>query len=279
SSSVKENAHHSKHHRKHHSRRGSDNARTPLAPLNEDLSTEERLRRAEEALKHERRKRRKAEKRARAAQSATNAAPGTPDDNTSTEVADGSIERPKRASKVAMSVIRSHMGYDKPKWNAYRLAIHVALHAARLDRGSDWPSQDPIRLARAYNSVKDEFPEAQRFQGLWGIDRVAKQYWDNRCGHQRAIKNPNSYRSRQATHHRGGDLGPAPSPPVSPSTLTSPPPPPRRIRQPLHRILSDDEDGDEGNTTQREIQDEGAQCNGPEHGNAEGELNDEGSDQ
>ncbi|KAJ7195041.1 hypothetical protein GGX14DRAFT_475292 [Mycena pura] len=268
-SSSKENAHHSKHHRKHHSHRGSDDARTPLARLNEDLSMKERLIRAEEALKHERRKRRKAEKRAHAAQSATNAAP--------TEVADGAIERPKRASKVAMSVIRSHMGYDKPKWNAYRLAIHVALHAARLDWGSDWPSQDPIRLARAYNSVKDEFPEAQRFQGLWGIDRVAKQYWDNRCSHQHAIKNPNSYRSRQAAHSRGRDLSHAPSPSASPSVLTSPLPPPRRMRQPVHRILSDEEDEDD--TSQREIRHEGAQYNGPEHGNVEGELNDEGSDQ
>ncbi|KAJ7193429.1 hypothetical protein GGX14DRAFT_478135 [Mycena pura] len=254
-SSSKENAHHSKHHRKHHSHRGSDDARTPLARLNEDLSMKERLIRAEEALKHERRKRRKAEKRAHAAQSATNAAP--------TEVADGAIERPKRASKVAMSVIRSHMGYDKPKWNAYRPAIHVALHAARLDWGSDWPSQDPIRLARAYNSVKDEFPEAQRFQGLWGIDRVAKQYWDNRCSHQHAIKNPNS----PAPFYLVFDL----------AVLTSPLPPPRRMRQPVHRILSDEEDEDD--TSQREIRHEGAQYNGPEHGNVEGELNDEGSDQ
>ncbi|KAJ7195040.1 hypothetical protein GGX14DRAFT_575811 [Mycena pura] len=46
-SSSKENAHHSKHHRKHHSHRGSDDARTPLARLNEDLSMKERLIRAE----------------------------------------------------------------------------------------------------------------------------------------------------------------------------------------------------------------------------------------
>ncbi|KAJ7208371.1 hypothetical protein GGX14DRAFT_396016 [Mycena pura] len=233
--SEKENSHHSKHH-KHRSRRRS---RAPLAPLNEDLSTEERLRQATEALTHERRKRRKAERRARAAQSATSAAA----DDTSNEVADGSVRRPKCASKVKMGDIRSHLGYDKPKWNAYRLAIHGALNAARLDWASDWRSQNPIRLSRAFNTVKDEFPEAQRFQGLWGIDRVAKQYWDNRTSYQRDIKNPESYRTRHAADCRRSGRGRrnhSPSPVASTSSAPPRRPYPRRIQS------TDDENEETG---------------------------------
>ncbi|KAJ7195177.1 hypothetical protein GGX14DRAFT_575716 [Mycena pura] len=251
SKSAKENPRRSKHHKR-------DSHRAPLAPLNEDLSTEERLRQAEAALNHERRKRRKAERRARKAEAATTAGPSDSDDDPAAGVAEGAIARPKCASKVKMGVIRSHLGYDKTKWNAYRLAIHAAVNAARLDWGAHWRSQDPVRLARAFNTVKDEFPETQRFQGLWGIDRVAKQYWDNYHSYQRDIKNPDSYRSRHTANRRGPSVG---GRAVTRSSPAASSPPPRRIRQhPLRVPASDDEDED--NTSQHEGQQEDSEGNG-----------------
>ncbi|KAJ7610098.1 hypothetical protein FB45DRAFT_942717, partial [Roridomyces roridus] len=194
-----ENTHQSKSRKHGHKSRHSDTLgghRSPLAPLNNDLSTEERLCRAEEALDREKKKRRRAEKRARNAAKSAAAENG---DDTSAPPSNGSIPRPKCASKVKISVIRSHLGYDKPKWNAYRLAIHETLFAARLDWKSNWRAQNAVRLGRAYDLViRADFPETERFQGLWGIDRVAKQYWDNRTSNERDKKNPNSYRSLHA---------------------------------------------------------------------------------
>ncbi|KAJ7602583.1 hypothetical protein FB45DRAFT_1105437 [Roridomyces roridus] len=203
--------------------------RSPLAPLNDDLSTEERLRRAEEALHREKKKRRRAEKRAR--NGAKSAAEN--DDDTSVPPSNGSIPRPKCASKVKMSVIRSHLGYEKPKWNAYRLAVHEALFSARLDWKSNWRAQDAVRLGRAYDVIRADFPETERFQGLWGIDRVAKQYWDNRTSNERDKKNPNSYRSLHARRRSS----PEPLRESSPSRL-------HRRLDPRTLFSSEDEGGD-----------------------------------
>ncbi|KAJ7205419.1 hypothetical protein GGX14DRAFT_568753 [Mycena pura] len=129
---------------------------------------------AAQELDHEKKKRRKAERRALKTSSAANAS-SAEDDNSS--VPDGSIARPKCPSKEKMCVIREHLGFDKLKWNAFLLCIQQAL-AARLDWKKDWRSQDSDRLRRAYDAVKEEYPEARRFRGSMGIDRVAKHYWD-----------------------------------------------------------------------------------------------------
>ncbi|KAJ7612750.1 hypothetical protein FB45DRAFT_939696 [Roridomyces roridus] len=227
---YKENSHRSKHpkHRDLHSRHGDD-TRAPLATVN---STEDQLRELTEALDHEKRKRRKAEKRARKARKAQAATSGG--NATSPSVADGSIERPRQASKVPMSTIRSHLGYDKPKWNAFRLYIQRALHTARLDWSSDWRAQDSTHLGAVWNVViqDDAFPEAKRFKNLWGIERVAKQYWDSINNYQRDMQNPNSYRRLHAANRatqQVPDRSPSPIPSTSAPTAGPARPHLRRI--------------------------------------------------
>ena len=91
----------------------------------------------------------------------------------------------------------------------------------------------------------------RRFEGQWGIDRIAKQTWGNRKSYQSCVNNPSTYRgsrrqwspstspSQSATARRERD----PTPPRvrSPSAGPSQPqrPAPRRI------ISSDDEDDDD----------------------------------
>ncbi|KAJ7624516.1 hypothetical protein FB45DRAFT_1086289 [Roridomyces roridus] len=221
---------HSKHHKHHnrHSRHGDD-SRTPLATVN---STEDQLRELTEALDHEKRKRRKAEKRARKARKAQSATSGG--NATSPSVADGSIERPRQASKVPMSMIPSHLGYDKPKWNEWLPAVHSAC-IARCSPGLVFRlSQDSTHLGAVWNVViqEDAFPEAKRFKNLWGIERVAKQYWDSVNNYQRDMQNPNSYRRLHAadrTSQQVPDRSPSPTPSTSAPTAGLARPHPRRI--------------------------------------------------
>jgi len=173
--------------------------------------------------------------------------------------AEGSVIRPKRASKTQMKVIQAHLGYDTTKWNALRYSIRAAFAAARLDWDADWPSQDPIRIARAWNTVTDEFPETLRFQGLWGLDRIGKQYWDNRNNYTRDLRNPNSYRSRHNAELRAAvqarrttrHIVRSPVPSVQCSPAPSPPPSSSRRRPVRARIRSssnlDEENPGDGN--------------------------------
>ncbi|KAJ7605634.1 hypothetical protein FB45DRAFT_1143857 [Roridomyces roridus] len=242
-SRSKENSQHSKHHKHHkdHSHHRHE-SRTPLAAANTSTNTDDRLRELKDALRHEKKKRHKAEKRARKAQLAASTAA---DANAGpSSVADGSIERPRCASKVTMRTIRSHLGYDKPKWNAFRLCIQRTLHAARLDWSSDWRSQDPESLRAVWNVVLEKFPEAKRFRRSWGVERVAKQCWDGANSYERDMNNPNSYRSLHSTK-RSSQQVPDRSPSPTPSTSTSTRTPASSRPHPLRVNSSDVESGAE----------------------------------
>ncbi|KAJ7802156.1 hypothetical protein B0H14DRAFT_3488770 [Mycena olivaceomarginata] len=97
-----------------------------------------------------------------------------------------------------MAVIRGHLGYDKPNWNALRTFIRDTILAARLKWHSDWKAQNKKKLGDVYELVAEEFPEVRRFEGLWAIDRIAQQTWGNRISYKSCVTNPNTYRGRRA---------------------------------------------------------------------------------
>ncbi|KAJ7210039.1 hypothetical protein GGX14DRAFT_565841 [Mycena pura] len=241
--SEKENSSsdHHQHRSRHHSHKHTHKHHPPA---DEYLSPEEQLRRVRKELDREKKKRRKAESRALKTSSAANTSSA---EGLDSSVPDGSIARPKCPSKEKMCVIREHLGFDKLKWNAFRLCIQQALTAARLDWKKDWRSQDSDRLRRAYDAVKEEYPEARRFRGSWGIDRVAKRYWDGRKSYMRDLKNPDSYRAKRAATRQASRR--SSSPEASTSTAA-----PRGPRARPSRVVSDSDEEEDDGDGQNEVQ-------------------------
>ncbi|KAJ7192653.1 hypothetical protein GGX14DRAFT_701343 [Mycena pura] len=101
----------------------------------------------------------------------------------------------------------------------------------RLRRAAHAPSDAPgERQEVPSESVREDYPEMARFEGLWGLDRIAKQVWDNRNSYQHALNNPDSTRSRRAAAGRNTTAGtPYREPATSPAPDT---PSPMRPRSP-----------------------------------------------
>ncbi|KAJ7325783.1 hypothetical protein DFH08DRAFT_941121 [Mycena albidolilacea] len=114
----------------------------------------------------------------------------------------GSDGRPKRASKVPMKHLKGQLGYDDEKWNALRDFTRTSLASARLDWRLSWKAQRPEKFAMVYNAIEEAFPETTRFAGQWGVDRIAKQCWDNHKNYRSCVVKPTTYRGRQAASRR-----------------------------------------------------------------------------
>ncbi|KAJ7207258.1 hypothetical protein GGX14DRAFT_555136 [Mycena pura] len=154
--SEKENSSdHHKHHSRHH------NARRHHPPADEYLSPEEQLRRVREELDR--------------------------DEDVDSSVSDGSIAAP---SSLKGEDVRppGTPGLRQTQMECLPLSPLLASIGRRI--GGHKTLTDSVE--HTMRKVKEEYPEARRFRGSWGIDRVAKRYWDGRKSYIRDLKNPDS---------------------------------------------------------------------------------------
>ncbi|KAJ7159370.1 hypothetical protein C8R43DRAFT_948299 [Mycena crocata] len=173
-----------------------------------------------------------------------------------------SIARPKRVSDVTMAEICDALGFEKDKWIDLRSCTRDCLSAARLDTKLNWKAQDPTKLGMAYNAIEQDFPELRRFEGKWGVERIAKDTWDNRKSYKSCSRKPSTYvgrraaARREARRQRSRLSSPLASPPRSPARSPGPPSPrspstpgpsqpPRARRQPRRIPSSEDDSGDD----------------------------------
>ncbi|KAJ7138697.1 hypothetical protein C8R43DRAFT_1131874 [Mycena crocata] len=170
-----------------------------------------------------------------------------------------SIARPKRVSDVTMAEICDELGFEKDKWIDLRSCTRDCLSAARLNTKLNWKAQDPTKLGMAYNAIEQDFPELRRFEGKWGVERIAKDTWDNRKSYKSCSRNPSTYvgrraaARREARRRRSRLSSPLVSPPRSPARSSGSPSPPTpgpsqppRARPQARRIpSSDDDSGDD----------------------------------
>ncbi|KAJ7261659.1 hypothetical protein C8J57DRAFT_1719778 [Mycena rebaudengoi] len=191
-------------------------------------------------------------------------------------IPDESINRPKNASKITMRAIRAELGYDKTRWNSFRvralfvfIAIPVlsalsmksycrdAATSARLNWDGNWKLQRSEKLSMAYNAIEAAFPETRRFEGQWAIDRTVKQCWNNRKNYRNCVHNDKTYRGKEAAARRARHaVSPGTTPRTSPTPQRTPaaarsngsptPGPSRPPRaRPINRRRISDSDDDE----------------------------------
>ncbi|KAK7021648.1 hypothetical protein R3P38DRAFT_3167615 [Favolaschia claudopus] len=120
------------------------------------------------------------------------------------------VPQPQNISEVKMEDLRTELGFNKPRWNAFRSCVRHAVIAARLDWDKNWKAQDDKKKLRAFNVVRADFPEVKRFENAWAIKRVAAEYWGNRKTYGRCVDDPNTYRGRKALESRGSTSRRAP---------------------------------------------------------------------
>ncbi|KAJ7206890.1 hypothetical protein GGX14DRAFT_567980 [Mycena pura] len=148
---------------------------------------------------------------------------------------DDSIAPPGNLSEVTISNIQELLGmgpdgkstsvYTRQRWFALRRNVRANLAAGRLQKGVSWKHQDTTKVARVYNAVAADFPEMKRFNNLWALAHIAHECWGNGNSYNRAVDDPDSYRSRRRR---------------APGHVQ------RRVSTPNHN--SDDDDGDQGNS-------------------------------
>ncbi|KAJ7206908.1 hypothetical protein GGX14DRAFT_396841 [Mycena pura] len=138
------------------------NARRHHPPADEYLSPEEQLRRVREELDR--------------------------DEDVDSSVSDGSIARPKfpQRRRCASS------GNTWASTNSNGMPSVLSLLLASIGRRIGGHKTLTDSVEHTMRKVKEEYPEARRFRGPWGIDRVAKRYWDGRKSYIRDLKNPDS---------------------------------------------------------------------------------------
>ncbi|KAJ7133656.1 hypothetical protein C8R43DRAFT_956501 [Mycena crocata] len=169
-----------------------------------------------------------------------------------------SIARPKRVCDVTMGEICDQLGFEKDKWIDLRSCTRDCLSAARLDTKLNWKAQDPAKLGMAYNAIEEDFPELRRFQGKWGVERIAKDTWDNRKSYKKCSHNPSTYvgrrtaARREARRRHSRFSSPPASHPRSPERSSGSPSPrrtptpgpsqPSRVRPQPRRVPSSPED-------------------------------------
>ncbi|KAK6991822.1 hypothetical protein R3P38DRAFT_2803517 [Favolaschia claudopus] len=90
------------------------------------------------------------------------------------------VPQPQNISEVKMEDLRQELGFNKPRWNAFRSCVRHSVIAARLDWDKNWKAQDDKKKLRAINVVRADFPEVKRFENAWAIKRVTAEYWGNR---------------------------------------------------------------------------------------------------
>ncbi|KAJ7199791.1 hypothetical protein GGX14DRAFT_661178 [Mycena pura] len=119
---------------------------------------------------------------------------------------DDSIAPPENLSEVTISDIQELLGmgpggestsaYTRQRWFALRRNVRANLAAGRLEKGVSWKHQDTTKVARVYNAVAADFPEMKRFNNLWALAHIAHECWGNGNSYNRAVDDPDSYRSR-----------------------------------------------------------------------------------
>ncbi|KAJ7840210.1 hypothetical protein B0H14DRAFT_2587608 [Mycena olivaceomarginata] len=69
------------------------------------------------------------------------------------------------------------------------------MRAARLNWSDNWKAQSTTKLSHAFDgySIEDDFPELRQFNGQWGVNRIAKDVWDNRKTYIHCVHKPSIY--------------------------------------------------------------------------------------
>ena len=104
------------------------------------------------------------------------------------------------------------LGVSKRRWNNIRTTIRHNAQAARFNYSKDLRNQNGKKFIKLCNASAEVHPELNRFENHWGIERIAKEYFRAHKTYLNCVKNPNSYRGKNAPRRSTTPPSDPPSP-------------------------------------------------------------------
>ncbi|KAF7325549.1 hypothetical protein MKEN_00404300 [Mycena kentingensis (nom. inval.)] len=117
-------------------------------------------------------------------------------------VAEDSIPRPDRPSKVPMAEIRRQMDVDKTEWSAIRSSGLRNLAAACAERDKSWKGQRPDRIGAAAAVLEEEHPRLKIFSSRWVTYRLLRQSFSKMRSYSSCVGDSSTHCGRQAAARR-----------------------------------------------------------------------------